>query len=379
MREEEDIRFREENTDSSPDADLHDSYSVREEDAVRVALLMRMARFRHEVPCPDKDAEWETFKTGISGHVSGESRRMHPWVAALLGAAAMLLCVLGYDFLFKFYGERGVEDPVVMLNHDNSFRNVILQDGAVLYDVSSEDSLSFCAAKGRSVSKPKDVVEKSKGKEPALQSLSTPRGMDFKVILPDGSEVWLNAESTIDFPTAFTSTERHVILRGEAYFKVACDEHSPFIVSTEKMDVRVLGTEFNLRSYEEGSPHVSLVKGAVEVHAKNTEKTPVVTLKPGEGAWFDEHDGLHVAQEDMYAVTQWVNGFFYFDDCPLTDILRELGRWYNLGVIFQNTAAMHYKMHFSASRDGSVEEAVRNLNKLRKVRVVVEGVNLVAY
>lgn len=108
-----------------------------------------------------------------------------------------------------------------------------------------------------------------------MQKLSTPRGMDFKVILSDGSEVWLNAESSLEFPSAFTSKERRVNLKGEAYFKVARNEQNPFIVTTDKMQVRVLGTEFNFRSYVSELSHVSLVSGSVEVYTPIRDKIAI--------------------------------------------------------------------------------------------------------
>ncbi len=202
--------------------------------------------------------------------------------------------------------------------------------------------------------------------------------MDFKVILPDGSEVWLNAESTIEFPAAFIGNERQVLLKGEAYFKVARDEDCPFVVISNQMKVRVLGTEFNFRSYTSEASHVSLIKGSVEILRPDAEKAEVV-LEPGQGAWRDADGEIHVQEVDTYAVTQWVDGFFYFDDIPLVQILCELGRWYNLGVVFRNKSAMHAKMHFSASRNGDLEQTINNLNRMRKGRVSVEGTDIVVY
>ena len=126
--------------------------------------------------------------------------------------------------------------------YDQSPQQIRLEEEDAAVNLTADDSISF-----RNVPAPA-VVAQAPVCEVKTKRLSTPRGMDFKVILPDGSEVWLNAESTIEFPTAFHDGLRQVRLQGEAYFKVAHDERSPFIVTSEQMNVRVLGTSFNFRT-----------------------------------------------------------------------------------------------------------------------------------
>lgn len=207
------------------------------------------------------------------------------------------------------------------------------------------------------------------------RKLSTPRGMDFRVLLPDSSEVWLNAESTIEFPVAFNSGERRVELHGEAYFKVARNEQIPFVVHTDRMKVSVLGTEFNLRAYDTDVSSLALVKGSVQVSSDGDE----VLLSPGQEVECSREGSLLVRDIDTYYVTQWTEGRFYFDDKPLVEVLKELGRWYNLGVVFHRKALMEMRMHFSASRADDIDTAIRNLNRLRKVRITIEEENIVVY
>lgn len=199
--------------------------------------------------------------------------------------------------------------------------------------------------------------------------------MDFKIILPDSSEVWLNAESTIEFPVAFQQGERRVLLHGEAYFKVARNEQMPFVVHTDRMKVSVLGTEFNLRAYDANASSVALVKGSVQVYSEQGQ----VLLAPGQEAQCTPEGAVHVHAIDPYGVTQWTEGLFYFDEMPLVEVLKELGRWYNLGVVFHRRELMGMKMHFSASRTDDIDTAIRNLNRLRKVRITIEEENIVVY
>ena len=306
-----------------------------------------------------------------------EARRFTAWhltLAVLSGAAAMLALVFllrGIVFPTADNGSTGL----IALGYDEGPQAISLHEGDSAVAVEpSLDSLSFRTQAGtKSV-----VVAQAQAVKPRPKRLSTPRGMDFKVILPDGSEVWLNAESTIEFPSTFLSGERRVTLEGEAYFKVAHDQEAPFVVSTKGMDVRVLGTEFNLKSYATSPTHVALVEGSVEVLRPGADQA-AATLEPGREAWFDGEGQVQVQPVDVYAVTQWVKGFFYFDDSPLLDVLRDLGRWYNLGVIFRNPQAMSCQVHFSALRTGDIDLAIESLNRLRKFKVVLEDNNIVVY
>lgn len=344
----------------------------------RYVLMARMANKRKRTACPDADKAWEAFKPRLESHVSRKkSLSLRMWGAALAGAVAMLAVVWLYNaYLRPSVPEGEVPEVVAMLRNETP-QYVTLQHQEEVIALPQTDSLSFRVS-GREAMENGSSSDGDRQEAVRMQKLSTPRGMDFKVILPDGSEVWLNAESTIEFPAAFRGDERRVLLKGEAYFKVARDEACPFLVVSDQMKVRVLGTEFNFKSYASETSHVSLVKGAVEVLRSEADR-PDATLKPGQDAWRDEEGKIHVREVDTYVVTQWVNGFFYFDNLPLVEILCELGRWYNLGVVFRNPSSMQYKMHFSASRSADIRQAIENLNRLRKVRVCIEGTDIVVY
>ena len=382
MNEEQDIHKQPSSPDmlssDSLDTDKDDdslASELTEEEKESYVMLAKMARMRHKTPCPDVDETWKQF----SRQQIQTSGRTHAYkwqiaLAALSGVAAMLVGILLYNHFAL--PSSSAEDLVIAMNYDETRQQVLLQDDSELFDISLQDSLSFqpvAQSQGKHAVSSSMKNKKGEGK---MQKLSTPRGMDFKVILSDGSEVWLNAESSLEFPSAFTSKERRVNLKGEAYFKVARNEECPFIVTTDKMQVRVLGTEFNFRSYVSELSHVSLVSGSVEVYTPDG-KASEVTLKPGQDACLDSSGQIQVREIDTYSVCQWVNGFFYFDNSPLVDILRELGRWYNLGVVFRSSDLMEQKIHFSASRSDEIALTLENLNRLRKVHVSLEGNNLV--
>lgn len=202
--------------------------------------------------------------------------------------------------------------------------------------------------------------------EPEMKTISTPRGKDYELVLSDGTVVLLNADSKITFPTRFTGNKRTVKLVGEAYFKVSKNKHRPFIVETGNLYTKVLGTEFNLKAYPHSDVNVTLIKGSVAVNAEGKE----VMLKPGENAEYSENKDIEVTTVDTEGYIQWKDGYFYFDNVPLIDVVRDLGRWYNVNIEIRNNSLMSYRLHFIASRKTSIKEFVDNLNEFNYLHVV---------
>ena len=167
-------------------------------------------------------------------------------------------------------------------------------------------------------------------------TISTPRGGQYQVLLPDGSKVWLNAASSLRFPTAFTGGERLVELTGEAYFQIASDASRPFKVHipSTSTEIHVLGTDFNVEAYaEEGAIRTTLIGGAVRVTASGKASV----LKPGQQASvsLDSTGTLSVTStahtDDVIA---WKNGLFKFEDAPIQSIMRQVSRWYDVNVVY---------------------------------------------
>lgn len=199
-------------------------------------------------------------------------------------------------------------------------------------------------------------------------SIVIPRGETFKLILCDGTEVWLNANSKLVYPTAFIEKERTVFLEGEAYFKVTKDT-KPFIVKTDYLQTKVLGTEFNVKSYTAEDSHVTLISGKVQV--RSHENVRFVDLEPGKDAMLLSDGLFEVKEVNSEAYTYWKDGYFYFDELPLADIMKSIGRWYNVNVTFRNKEAMAYRIHFMSNRQSGIEETIRLMNRLKKVTLTL--------
>src|SRR5690606_29124747 len=161
---------------------------------------------------------------------------------------------------------------------------------------------------------------------------TTPRGGQFQVMLPDGSKVWLNAASSLRFPTAFTGKERNVEMTGEAYFEIVKDAKKPFKVSVNDMTIEVLGTHFNVNAYtDEKKMATTLLEGAVRL-TKGTEK---MALKPGEQAqWASGGNSFGITHPELDQVVAWKNGYFRFNGDNIVDIMKQLSRWYDIDAVY---------------------------------------------
>lgn len=180
-----------------------------------------------------------------------------------------------------------------------------------------------------------------KGSSAGNNTLATPKGGQFKVILPDGTSVWLNSASSLQYPTAFTGTERVVTLTGQAYFEVAANANQPFKVKVNDMEVQVLGTDFDIMAYgDEQAVRTTLVTGAVKVAAGKEH----ALLKPGQQARLIKEEGTFTVKEaNLSKVLAWKSGLFVFNNTDLQTIMREIARWYDVEII--NEAGSSAKLY----------------------------------
>ena len=165
----------------------------------------------------------------------------------------------------------------------------------------------------------------------AMQTITVPAGQRVNLDLPDGSNVWLNAGTTMKYPVSFMKGKREVMLDGEAYFEVTRDEKYPFVVSVKNFDVRVLGTSFNVMSYDdEFASSVTLLSGKVET----TSGHDTVRLSPGEQVSITSDNRMTVQKTDINVVVSWMDGKFGFSNERLDVIMRKICRWYDVEVLY---------------------------------------------
>ena len=157
---------------------------------------------------------------------------------------------------------------------------------------------------------------------------------------------------------------------GKGFFRVACDTLRPFRVKSGDIVTEVLGTEFNLRNYLREDTHVTLLQGSVKV--KNESSFEEVVIRPGEDAFLLENGSFEVKKVDTDNYSLWTQGYFYFDNESMLSVMRELGRWYNVKVVFRNDSMMDVKLHFWAQRDQPIEKALELLNSVSHAKVSYE-------
>ena len=192
------------------------------------------------------------------------------------------------------------------------------------------------------------------------QEFSTPRGQRARVLLADGTEVWLNANSTLRYPERFNLKQREVELQGEAFFEVEKNKEKPFVVKTSKMDIQVTGTKFNVSAYEAEAYFVtSLVEGAVSVSCAN-DWNRTFSLRPQQQIIVSDSSS-EVALFENTDFLSWREGVFVFDDMLLTDIIKKLELFYDVSIVVKNTelGSFRYTGKFR-QRDG-VESVLRKL------------------
>lgn len=199
--------------------------------------------------------------------------------------------------------------------------------------------------------------------------MEIPRGAEYNLTLSDGTRVWLNADSKLRFPVHFGTSKRYVELSGEAYFEVTRDEIRPFIVHTNDVDVKVLGTQFCIRNYTDKPTLTTLVKGSVEV----TDQTGWQSvLKPGQQT-VTSGGYTKVRNVETLYYTAWKDGYFIFENTPLNEIMEELSLWYNCQYFFQNPAAAELRITARLKKYDEIDVLLGILSKTNEIQMEKKG------
>ncbi len=331
----------------------HDNIAYDEGQMPSLHEQLEMRRvFAHiRLDKPNVGKEWDTWVRSIdSTHQITHHKAAIKWITLLVAACVAALVVI-YGLHDKDVRPQGVE---VFTANASTGDVTLTTDDDKPVKVNSK-SLSFTKQHAQPTAHMRTIA------------VSIPRGKNFQVVLPDGSKVFLNAESKIEFPDVFASNERRVKIDGEAYMEIKADSRHPFVVTTDYFNATVLGTEFNLRAYSSKDASLTLVKGRVEVSDLSGKQRQ--TLKPDEQLVLDADKGFTVSPVDTYPIIQWKNGYFYFDKATLSEIMQELGRWYNITVVFENISDMGKTLHFAAGRDEELATIIKRLNDLEIVNV----------
>jgi transmembrane sensor len=318
-----------------------------------------------------------------------------------LVSAAVVLISLSVGFYF--YVNRSSQYSAMNITAENDIKPG--KNSAVLTlangkQISLTDAIDGKIAdeKGTAITKTKSGqliydISASQGYKPevSFNMLTTPKGGQFQVQLPDGTIVWLNAASVIKFPTTFYGMlERKVVLSGEAYFEVAKvavkgadgkQVSMPFIVETEKQRVEVLGTHFNINAYhDEGSENTTLLEGSVRVAMLNLkgEKSAQVVLKPNQQSVLTR-SGIRVDRVEPEQAIAWKSGLFMFEGESLEYIMKKIARWYDVDIHFENEELKQKIYSGSFSRFTNVSQVLQKIELTHTARFTVKGRKITLY
>lgn len=217
-----------------------------------------------------------------------------------------------------------------------------------------------------------DKAEESK--KIAYNNIYIPRGGEYKLILSDGTIVWLNSESRLTYPIAFAGDTRELELEGEAFFEVTKDDTKPFIVHTSQFDIRVTGTQFNVRAYPEETESATLAEGSIQLE----KDRQVYKLAPGQQAYLNGEE-VRVKNVNLEDAIAWRYNAFSFKRVPLSEMMDELSRWYDIDVFYQNpeVKALHFTAWFR--RNTPIKELLEILEKTQQVKLELKGKTLIVY
>ncbi len=206
---------------------------------------------------------------------------------------------------------------------------------------------------------------------------TTAKGQNYAITLQDGTKVWLNADSKLEFlPNYKNSSQRLVKLSGEAYFQVSKNKKQPFIVQTNKQLIKVLGTHFNVDAYEK-EIKTTLIEGSVQVSLIASEKLntvqPSIILQPGQQSELSEDDRLRISSVDVEAAIAWKSGYFMFDHEDLTSILKRVARWYDVDIVYTDYKLGKLPFSGSVSRFKNISSLLKQLENAGQVKFQIRG------
>jgi len=314
------------------------------EDALKQAILESAEPYTTEIELPQQqwNKMWATIQSATTQKPRSQQIISMRWLR-VAAAAVILFAIAGVVYFFS--EKSAAKTAIAAIN--NSYNNDVLPGGdkAILTLADGTKIILDTAHNGSLVQQGNTIIVKNKtgqlvynaGKENAEQVLyntvTTPVGGKYQLVLPDGSMVWLNAASSLRFPAAFTGSERDVELTGEAYFEVAKNAAMPFHVKADGADVKVLGTHFNVMAYpDEQTINTTLLEGKVKITQGETEKF----LEPGMQAIVDKKTRtIKVTSANTEQSTGWKNDMFRFKETSIQELMRQVERWYNVEVEYR--------------------------------------------
>lgn len=202
------------------------------------------------------------------------------------------------------------------------------------------------------------------GNAVGMNTVTVPTGMDYRINLSDGSKVWMNSKTKLEFPSQFAADKREISLSGEAYLEIAKDPSKPFFVKLPDGTVQVVGTEFNINTYQPSVTKVALVEGGVKLIANDSS----VLVKPGKETVYNSgNKSFQTAAFTAKKTLSWRTGMYYFDEAPLSEIAPVVERWYGIKIQVDNPALTQKVFAGALNKHEPIEDFIDNLKNISKI------------
>jgi len=308
----------------------------------------------------------------------------------IIWAAASVVIIAAGIMLFYFLSQTSADkEPVATANKSHQYKNDVapgmtgailkLDDGSsIVLDNATDGKLATqgnmqVVKNGGSLNYIQDGVQNDQ--PVSYNTIETPRGRQYQLLLEDGTKVWLNAASSIRFPVAFKGSERRVEITGEAYFEVAKNIEKPFRVAANGITVEVLGTHFNINSYaDEATVNTTLLEGSVKVSKGDNQKI----LTPGQQAQINDKGEVKTEKNvNISEVMAWKDNQFSFENTDIKKLMRQLSRWYDVEVVFKNETAEPVTFIGDISRTVNLSTVLKMLEQTGEVRFEIEGKKII--
>ncbi|MBD8489146.1 FecR family protein [Echinicola sp. CAU 1574] len=332
------------------------------------------SKFKETSDQIDLNSKWKQFQ------IKTQNKSIYKFRSPLLKYAASIILVVGLGALFYLF--QGIYDQSPIPYSDDKVITLQLGNGETIL-MEESGQLSIKNSKGQVIGNQLGgrLTYLSKkgnndGGNPSFNTLKVPYAKRFEVILPDGSEVTLNAGSSLTYPTSFDHMEtRSVTLSGEAFFKVKKDADQPFIVKADLMNIRVLGTEFNVSSYpEDPLVQTALVEGKVSIYNNDSSYDERATvLLPGELAnWDKSGNEIQVKKTELDMYTAWLSGKIIFRNISFPNIIKKLERHYDVEIV--NSQGTFETEYYSASFDvETIDEVMETFKRAYGLQYEIKG------
>lgn len=305
----------------------------------------------------------------FAGRVKQAKRQKRTLVLYRYVAAVVLLFVLSGSFYF-FHDTKDESIAFVQKIQPGSCKAILTEPDGTKIDISDTTFLAFVQ---KSVMSRKNEEEKEVG-ETLYHTITIPRGGEYDLLLSDGSRLRMNSESEIRVPVTFEKGQREVFMKGEIYFDIVRDSLAPFVVHTHQGDIRVLGTSFNVRDYQdEDFLETTLVNGKVAFEREGNYSY----LKPGEQLRLNKEDGKTTVETvDVLLYCSWKDGRFVFEKQRLEVIMNTIARWYNINVFYESSSVKDILFTGNIKRYSDLEQVVNMLKLINKIDIEIKDRNV---